>query len=76
MDSAEQAALSHKFEPGLATKYLNSRHLSQEGRADSFRDVHLTPNRHFDHLPVNINFSSVLIPPKVDDQGKFILGLA
>lgn len=30
----------------------------------------LTPNPHFDHLPVNTSLSTVLIPPNVEDYGK------
>lgn len=73
MDSAEQAALSHKFEEALAAKYLNSRRLSlyaPDGKPfEGGRDVTLTPNRHFDHLPVNTNFSSVLLPQGVEESG-------
>jgi hypothetical protein len=30
----------------------------------------LTPNPHFDHLPVNASLSTVLIPPNVEEYGK------
>lgn len=74
MDSAEQAALSHKFEEALSARYLNSRRLSlygPDGRPfEGGRDVTLTPNRHFDHLPVNTNFSSVLLPHGVEESGE------
>ena len=30
----------------------------------------LVPNRHFDRLPVNVNFSAVLLPSGVQDSGE------
>nr|CAD7570715.1 unnamed protein product [Timema californicum] len=71
MDSAEQIAMSHKFEPSISIKYCNARRINvygSDGRlADGSREVTLTPNRHFDQLAVNTSLSSVLMPADVAD---------
>ncbi|XP_067002670.2 voltage-dependent calcium channel subunit alpha-2/delta-3 [Anabrus simplex] len=77
MDSAEQAALSHKFEPGLSFKYLNSRKLNEyapDGRLlDGYQELALTPNSHFDQLAVNTSMSSVLMPANVNPSDPEVL---
>lgn len=74
MDSAEQAALSSQPESSQGFQYYNARRLNVfglDGRpADGTREMTLTPNPHFDHLPVNTTLSSVLMPPTVTDSGK------
>lgn len=85
MDSAEQAALSPKNGAGTAVstgdaaagnsngnlRYYNAHKLAGDGKsAYGARDVILTPNRHFDHLPVNTSISSILMPSDVHDTGK------
>nr|CAD7588141.1 unnamed protein product [Timema genevievae] len=71
MDSAEQIAMSHKFEPSISIKYCNARRINvygSDGRlADGSREVTLTLNRHFDQLAVNTSLSSVLMPADVAD---------
>ena len=72
MDSAEQAALSHKPESG-SVKYYNARRLNEfgsDGRLqDGSKEMNLVQNRHFDQLAVNTSLSSVLLPPDVRDSG-------
>ncbi|KAJ1526252.1 hypothetical protein ONE63_009407 [Megalurothrips usitatus] len=62
MDSAEQAALSHKMElkDGLATVWKPD---SGQGRRDGMRT-----SRHFDHLPVNTNKSNTMLAQDVTDR--------
>lgn len=76
MDSAEQAALSSQSDNGQSIQYYNARKLNVfglDGRpAEGTREMTLTPNPHFDHLPVNTTLSSVLMPPATTEQGKFI----
>ncbi|XP_063239126.1 voltage-dependent calcium channel subunit alpha-2/delta-3 isoform X2 [Bacillus rossius redtenbacheri] len=72
MESAEQAALSHKFDAGLSVSYYNARRVNEfgpDGRlADGSKQLALTLNRHFDQLPVNTSLSSVLLPAGISDS--------
>ncbi|KAK9497931.1 hypothetical protein O3M35_003829 [Rhynocoris fuscipes] len=63
MDSAEQAALSHRLDSeGSSVKYINSRTLkSQNG-------ISLEMNRHFDQRAVNTSHSSVIVPHYVSES--------
>ncbi|XP_066248277.1 voltage-dependent calcium channel subunit alpha-2/delta-3 [Euwallacea similis] len=72
MDSAEQAALAWRSDNAvLPPRYYNAERLNAfapDGRpADGTRELVLTPNPHFDHLPVNVSFSTVLTPSRVYD---------
>ncbi|XP_048526284.1 voltage-dependent calcium channel subunit alpha-2/delta-3 isoform X1 [Dendroctonus ponderosae] len=72
MDSAEQAALAWRSDNnGVTPRYYNAERLNAfapDGRpADGTRELVLTPNPHFDHLPVNVTFSTVLTPSRVYD---------
>jgi hypothetical protein len=73
MDSAEQAALSHKLDAGTSVRYYNARRLNEfgpDGRLqDGSKEMSLKQNRHFDQLAVNTSLSSVLLPPEVRDSG-------
>lgn len=70
MDSAEQAALSHKFDPALSSKY-SQRYNGQNGKnSDGSRNVFVKSDNHFDQLPINVNFSSVFLSPGVKETGK------
>ncbi|XP_023705860.1 voltage-dependent calcium channel subunit alpha-2/delta-3 isoform X6 [Cryptotermes secundus] len=77
MDSAEQAALSHKLDAGTAVRYYNARRLNEfgpDGRLqDGSKEMSLTQNRHFDQLAVNTSLSSVLLPPEVRDSDPEVL---
>lgn len=77
MDSAEQAALSSQPDNNQGFQYYNARRLNVfglDGRpADGTREMTLTPNPHFDHLPVNVTLSSVLMPPEVSDSGNVMI---
>ncbi|KAJ9576006.1 hypothetical protein L9F63_007106, partial [Diploptera punctata] len=77
MDSAEQAALSHKPESGTSVKYYNARRLNEfgaDGRLqDGSKEMNLVQNRHFDQLAVNTSLSSVLLPPDVRDSDSEVL---
>ncbi|XP_069684436.1 voltage-dependent calcium channel subunit alpha-2/delta-3 isoform X2 [Periplaneta americana] len=77
MDSAEQAALSHKLETGSSVRYFNARRLNEfgsDGRLlDGSKEMSLTQNRHFDQLAVNTSLSSVLLPPDVRDSDPEVL---
>ncbi|KAK6642402.1 hypothetical protein RUM43_003904 [Polyplax serrata] len=67
MDSAEQAALSHKFDPALSSKY-SQRYNGQNGKnSDGSRNVFVKSDNHFDQLPINVNFSSVFLSPGVKE---------
>ncbi|XP_049864524.1 voltage-dependent calcium channel subunit alpha-2/delta-3 isoform X3 [Schistocerca gregaria] len=72
MDSAEQAALSHRPERSSGARYYNSRRLNEygpDGRLrPGYQEMALTPNRHFDQLAVNTSLSAVLMPPEVHDS--------
>lgn len=74
MDSAEQAALTPQSDTGQPFSYYNAKRLNlfdQDGRpVDGTREMILTPNPHFDHLPVNVSLSSVLLPANVKEDGK------
>ena len=67
MDSAEQAALSHKMEikDGFATVWSPESQGSY-GRRDSMRT-----SRHFDHLPVNTNRSNTMVAQDVTERGTY-----
>ena len=77
MDSAEQAALTPQTDNGQTFKYYNARKLNifgSDGRpTEGSREMTLTANPHFEYLPVNTTFSSVLMPPKVDDTGIYAI---
>ncbi|KAE8749998.1 hypothetical protein FOCC_FOCC003122 [Frankliniella occidentalis] len=64
MDSAEQAALSHKMElkDGFATVWSPDS-FNNQGRRDGMRT-----SRHFDHLPVNTNRSSTMLAQDVSER--------
>ncbi|XP_049817631.1 voltage-dependent calcium channel subunit alpha-2/delta-3 isoform X1 [Aethina tumida] len=72
MDSAEQAALTPQSDNGQPFRYYNAKRLNAfgpDGRpAEGTREMMLTPNPHFDHLPVNTSLSSVLIPSNIDEE--------
>lgn len=77
VDSAEQAALSHKLDAGTSVRYYNARRLNEfgpDGRLqDGSKEISLTQNRHFDQLAVNTSLSSVLLPPDVRDSDPEVL---
>ncbi|KAL1492838.1 hypothetical protein ABEB36_011020 [Hypothenemus hampei] len=79
MDSAEQAALAWRSNNNaLPPRYYNAERLNAfapDGRpADGTRELILTPNPHFDHLPVNISFSTVLTPANIYDTDIEVAG--
>ncbi|XP_060516283.1 voltage-dependent calcium channel subunit alpha-2/delta-3 isoform X2 [Cylas formicarius] len=69
LDSAEQAALTPRTDNGQPFRYYNAKKLNVFGPdgkpAEGTREMILTPNPHFDHLPVNISLSTVLMPNHV-----------
>nr|XP_022915064.1 voltage-dependent calcium channel subunit alpha-2/delta-3 isoform X1 [Onthophagus taurus] len=71
MDSAEQIALTPQNDNGNI-KYFNAKKLNIFGHdgkpADGSREMMLTANPHFDYLPVNTSFSSVLIPSDIHES--------
>lgn len=75
MDSAEQAALTPQADNGQRFQYYNARKLNAfgpDGRpADGTREMVLTPNPHFDFLPVNTSLSSILMPNYITENGKY-----
>ncbi|XP_050313474.1 voltage-dependent calcium channel subunit alpha-2/delta-4 [Anthonomus grandis grandis] len=79
MDSAEQAALAWRSDNNYAApRYYNAERLNTfapDGRpADGTRELILTPNPHFDHLPVNVSISTVLTPVGVHDTDPEVSG--
>ncbi|XP_018576080.1 voltage-dependent calcium channel subunit alpha-2/delta-3 isoform X2 [Anoplophora glabripennis] len=72
MDSAEQAALTPRTDNGQPFRYYNAKRLNAFGRdgrpAEGTREMMLTPNPHFDHLPVNTSLSSVLMPTNIKEN--------
>lgn len=79
MDSAEQAALTPQNDNGQQFTYYNAKRLNvfaPDGRPlDGTREMTLTPNPHFDHLPVNTTLSSVLTPSNVKENGKYLTSI-
>lgn len=73
MDSAEQVALTPQNDNGQHFTYYNAKRLNvfaPDGRpVDGTREMVLTPSPHFDHLPVNTTFSSVLMPSNIKEDG-------
>ncbi|XP_030748608.1 voltage-dependent calcium channel subunit alpha-2/delta-3 isoform X3 [Sitophilus oryzae] len=79
MDSAEQAALAWRPDGTTSTpRYYNAERLNAfapDGRpADGTKELVLTPNPHFDHLPVNVSLSTVLTPSNVQDSDSEVAG--
>ncbi|CAH1121282.1 unnamed protein product [Ceutorhynchus assimilis] len=79
MDSAEQAALAWRtYASGTTPRYYNAERLNAfapDGHpADGTRELVLTPNPHFDHLPVNVSLSTVLTPAGVQDSDSEVSG--
>lgn len=74
MDSAEQAAQTPQTDNRQRLQYYNAKRLNAfgpDGRpADGTREMILTPNPHFDNLPVNTSLSSILMPNNVNEDGK------
>lgn len=74
VESAEQAAVSAPRDGNVAPKYYASQRFdssSGEGKASiTGQETFLSSNRHFDHLPVNITLSTVLLPDGVKQIGK------
>lgn len=75
MDSAEQAALTPQADNGQRFQYYNAKRLNAfgpDGRpADGTREMILTPNPHFDYLPVNTSLSSIIMPNNINEYGKY-----
>lgn len=70
MESAEQAALSHRMDSeGTSFKYVNSKNLGKKQNAN------LELNRHFDQRYVNVTRSSVIIPKFLNENGTLIIFL-
>nr|XP_023023561.1 voltage-dependent calcium channel subunit alpha-2/delta-3 [Leptinotarsa decemlineata] len=69
LDSAEQAALTPRADNGQPFRYYNAKRLNAFGRdgrpAEGNRELMLTPNPHFDHLPVNTSLSTILMANNV-----------
>ncbi|XP_034240269.1 voltage-dependent calcium channel subunit alpha-2/delta-4 [Thrips palmi] len=63
MDSAEQAALSHKMEHKNGKATVWSPEAGAQGRRDGMRS-----SRHFDHLPVNTNRSNTMLAEDVTER--------
>ncbi|XP_031336712.1 voltage-dependent calcium channel subunit alpha-2/delta-3 isoform X2 [Photinus pyralis] len=76
MDSAEQAALTPQSDNGQPFKYYNAKRLNVFGPdgkpSEGTREILLTPNPHFDHLPVNVSLSSVLFPPHTSETASVL----
>lgn len=76
MDSAEQAALTPRSDNGQPFRFYNAKRLNafgDDGRpAGGTREMILTPNPHFDHLPVNTTLSTILMPNDVVEAGEYI----
>lgn len=74
MDSAEQAALTPHTDNAQNFKYYDAERLNifdPNGKlVRGSREMLLTTNPHFDYLPVNTTFSSVLTPATIDENGK------
>ncbi|GJQ67510.1 hypothetical protein Trydic_g5143 [Trypoxylus dichotomus] len=77
MDSAEQAALTPHTEGAQNFKYYDARKLNifdtNEKLVRGSREMLLTTNPHFDYLPVNTTFSSVLTPNSLDENDPDVL---
>lgn len=77
MDIAEQAALAPQTDNAQNVKYYDARRLNifdPNGKlVRRSREMLLTTNPHFDYLPVNTTFTSVLTPNFIDDNGKLTL---
>ncbi|XP_046753352.1 voltage-dependent calcium channel subunit alpha-2/delta-4 isoform X1 [Diprion similis] len=71
MESAEQAAVSAPRDVESPPKYYSSHRLNlftkDKKIAPGAQEMILTPSRHFDHLPVNVSLSAVLLPFGVKD---------
>ncbi|XP_023289620.1 voltage-dependent calcium channel subunit alpha-2/delta-3 isoform X2 [Orussus abietinus] len=70
MDSAEQAAKEGIVFPKYAS------HQSNVGKTKVDAGSVMTPNRHFDHLIVNVNLSEVLLPEGIgNDESQVATGI-
>ncbi|KAK9758435.1 VWA N-terminal [Popillia japonica] len=77
MDIAEQAALAPQTDNAQNVKYYDARRLNifdPNGKlVRRSREMLLTTNPHFDYLPVNTTFTSVLTPNFIDDNDPDVL---
>ncbi|KAJ8684182.1 hypothetical protein QAD02_019974, partial [Eretmocerus hayati] len=72
MENAEQAAVSVSQEGATSPRYYSSHRINQftdEGKLKpGSREMIIKPDRHFDHIAVNLSLSAVLMPPGVTDS--------
>ncbi|XP_033343040.1 voltage-dependent calcium channel subunit stolid isoform X2 [Megalopta genalis] len=71
VESAEQAAVSAPRDGNVSPKYYSSQRTdaySPDGKSSTSGQDFLLSSRHFDHLPVNLTLSTVLLPSGVQDD--------
>ncbi|XP_078047218.1 voltage-dependent calcium channel subunit stolid isoform X3 [Augochlora pura] len=71
VESAEQAAVSAPRDGNVSPKYYSSQRTdtySADGKSSTNGQDFLLSSRHFDHLPVNLTLSTVLLPSGVQDD--------
>nr|XP_031849146.1 voltage-dependent calcium channel subunit alpha-2/delta-3 isoform X2 [Nomia melanderi] len=72
VESAEQAAVSAPRDGNVSPKYYSSQRFdtfSGDGKSSATgQENFLFSSRHFDHLPINLTFSTVLMPAGIKDD--------
>lgn len=76
VESAEQAAVSAPRDGNVSPKYYSSQRLdsfSGDGKSSTTgQENFLFSSRHFDHLAVNLTFSTVLMPAGSKDDCNYL----
>nr|CAD7196612.1 unnamed protein product [Timema douglasi] len=75
MDAAENTAMSHQEEEVTKYEYYNVKRIKNPGEPLKEKEMEmlLTPNKHFNNIPVNTSYSAVHVPTNVYDEAPDIL---
>ncbi|KAM4650370.1 voltage-dependent calcium channel subunit alpha-2/delta-3 [Discoglossus pictus] len=69
VEAAEEAHLKHEFDPDLQYEYFNAVLINEKDEEGNYlelgKEFVLSPNDHFNKLPVNISLSDVQVPTNV-----------
>nr|CAD7567695.1 unnamed protein product [Timema californicum] len=70
MDAAENTAMSHQEEEVTKYEYYNVKRIKNPGEPLKEKEMEmlLTPNKHFNNIPVNTSYSAVHVPTNVYDE--------
>lgn len=72
METAEEAKKGHTYDPDLKYEYKNAKQINEDKAADSLKVV-LTPNKHFENIPVNTSLSTIQVATNVYNEAPEVI---